>query len=133
MAPRDEVYDELQKHLEFIDKAINAKSKEIPLPSNFNPEINDKGSHGDGHPSNIGTPLVASVKHLRPISSSNHIDYGFRFADEQVHGTPTPAGWGLLELERIDVKQADVAPHMLTLLGQRVLLILGSLPSIISI
>ncbi|KAI9119857.1 hypothetical protein K1719_009246 [Acacia pycnantha] len=45
-----------------------------------------------------------------PISSSNHIDYGFRFADEQVHGTPTPAGWGLLELERIDVKQADVAP-----------------------
>ncbi|KAI9127279.1 hypothetical protein K1719_001838 [Acacia pycnantha] len=73
--------------------------------------INDKRSHGDGHPSNIGTTLVASVKHLRPISSSNHIDYGFRFADEQVHGTPTLAGWGLLELERIDVKQADVAPQ----------------------
>ncbi|KAI9078968.1 hypothetical protein K1719_039117 [Acacia pycnantha] len=92
--------------------------------------INDKGSHGDGHPSNIGTPLVASVKHLRPISSSNHIDYGFRFADEQVHGTPTPAGWGLLELERIDVKQADVAPHMLTLLGQPCLVnSVGSLPS----
>ncbi|RZC28961.1 GPI ethanolamine phosphate transferase 1 [Glycine soja] len=77
-------------------------------------------SHGDGHPSNTDTPLVAwgaGVKYPRPISSSNHSDCGFRFVDDHVHDTPTPVEWGLNEIERVDVNQADIAPLMSTLLG----------------
>ncbi|XP_014629470.1 GPI ethanolamine phosphate transferase 1 isoform X2 [Glycine soja] len=82
--------------------------------------MSDKGSHGDGHPSNTDTPLVAwgaGVKYPRPISSSNHSDCGFRFVDDHVHDTPTPVEWGLNEIERVDVNQADIAPLMSTLLG----------------
>ncbi|XP_029127899.1 GPI ethanolamine phosphate transferase 1 isoform X2 [Cajanus cajan] len=78
------------------------------------------GSHGDGHPSNTDTPLVAwgaGVKYPRPISSSNHSNCGFRFVDDHVHDTPTPVEWGLHEIERVDVNQADIAPLMSTLIG----------------
>nr|POF00068.1 gpi ethanolamine phosphate transferase 1 [Quercus suber] len=50
--------------------------------------MSDKGSHGDGHPSNTDTPLVA---------------WG--------------AECGLNEIERVDVNQADIAPLMSTLVG----------------
>ncbi|GAU13038.1 hypothetical protein TSUD_173380 [Trifolium subterraneum] len=83
--------------------------------------MSDKGSHGDGHPSNTDTPLVAwgaGVKHPMPISSSNHSDCGFRFVDDHVHDAPTPIEWGLHGIERVDVNQADIAPLMVsTLLG----------------
>ncbi|KAM6549908.1 hypothetical protein CsatB_021584 [Cannabis sativa] len=82
--------------------------------------MSDKGSHGDGHPTNTDTPLVAwgaGVKYPRPISSSNHSDCGFRFVDEHMHDAPTPTEWGLHDLERVDVNQADIAPLMSTLLG----------------
>ncbi|KAK9272092.1 hypothetical protein L1049_002461 [Liquidambar formosana] len=82
--------------------------------------MSDKGSHGDGHPSNTDTPLVAwgaGVKYPRPMSSSNHSDDGFRFVDEHLHDMPTPKEWGLNGLERVDVNQADIAPLMSTLVG----------------
>ncbi|KAF1860089.1 hypothetical protein Lal_00027942 [Lupinus albus] len=83
--------------------------------------MSDKGSHGDGHPSNTDTPLVAwgaGVKYPRPVSSSNHSDRGFRFVDDHVHDSPTPTEWGLHGIERVDVNQADIAPLMVsTLLG----------------
>ncbi|CAJ1782183.1 unnamed protein product [Sphenostylis stenocarpa] len=83
--------------------------------------MSDKGSHGDGHPSNTDTPLVAwgaGVQYPKPISSSNHSDCGFKFVDDHVHDTPTPVEWGLHEIERVDVNQADIAPLMVsTLLG----------------
>ncbi|KAL1314903.1 hypothetical protein HN51_041716 [Arachis hypogaea] len=82
--------------------------------------MSDKGSHGDGHPTNTDTPLVvwgAGVKYPRPISSSNHSDCGFRFVDDHVHDAPTPTEWGLQGIERVDVNQADIAPLMSTLLG----------------
>ncbi|KAK7273391.1 hypothetical protein RIF29_14440 [Crotalaria pallida] len=82
--------------------------------------MSDKGSHGDGHPSNTDTPLVAwgaGVKYPRPVSSSNHSDRGFRFVDDHVHDAPTPTEWGLHGIERVDVNQADIAPLMSTLLG----------------
>lgn len=82
--------------------------------------MSDKGSHGDGHPSNTDTPLVAwgaGVKYPRPVSSSNHSDCGFRFVDEHMHDAPTPPEWGLHGIERVDVNQADIAPLMSTLLG----------------
>ncbi|XP_021857442.2 uncharacterized protein [Spinacia oleracea] len=81
--------------------------------------MSDKGSHGDGHPSNTDTPLVAwgaGVKTPKPISG-NHSDCGFRFVDEHSHDTPTPNEWGLDGIERVDVNQADISPLMSTLLG----------------
>ncbi|XP_065878048.1 GPI ethanolamine phosphate transferase 1 isoform X2 [Euphorbia lathyris] len=82
--------------------------------------MSDKGSHGDGHPSNTDTPLVvwgAGVKNPKPISSINHSDDGFHFVDEHAHDMPTPIDWGLNGIERVDVNQADIAPLMSTLLG----------------
>ncbi|OWM71575.1 hypothetical protein CDL15_Pgr005762 [Punica granatum] len=82
--------------------------------------MSDKGSHGDGHPTNTDTPLVvwgAGVKHPKPILSSDHTDHGLRFIDEHLHDTPTPPEWGLSTIERVDVNQADIAALMATLLG----------------
>ncbi|XP_057984008.1 GPI ethanolamine phosphate transferase 1 isoform X2 [Malania oleifera] len=82
--------------------------------------MSDKGSHGDGHPSNTDTPLVvwgAGVKYPKPLSGSNHSSCDFRFVDDHVHDMPTPTEWGLNDIERVDVNQADIAPLMSTLLG----------------
>ncbi|GMI68423.1 hypothetical protein HRI_000511600 [Hibiscus trionum] len=82
--------------------------------------MSDKGSHGDGHPSNTDTPLVvwgAGVKHPRPVSEKDHSDHVLRFIDQHVHDAPTPKEWGLDGIERVDVNQADIAPLMSTLLG----------------
>ncbi|KAF3968622.1 hypothetical protein ACB098_01G276300 [Castanea mollissima] len=82
--------------------------------------MSDKGSHGDGHPSNTDTPLVAwgaGVKNPKPISGTNHSHCNFRFVDEHMHDAPTPVEWGLNEIERVDVNQADIAPLMSTLVG----------------
>lgn len=72
------------------------------------------GSHGDGHRSNTDTPLVAwgaGVRHPKPMSRNNHTDYGI-FVDDHVHDMPTPTEWGLGNIERVDVNQADIAPLM---------------------
>ncbi|XP_050271351.1 uncharacterized protein LOC126714970 [Quercus robur] len=82
--------------------------------------MSDKGSHGDGHPSNTDTPLVAwgaGVKNPKPISGTNHSHCNFRFVDEHIHDAPTPVEWGLNDIERVDVNQADIAPLMSTLVG----------------
>ncbi|XP_042499079.1 GPI ethanolamine phosphate transferase 1 [Macadamia integrifolia] len=82
--------------------------------------MSDKGSHGDGHPTNTDTPLVAwgaGVKRPKQMVHNSHPNDGFRFVDEHMHDTPTPTEWGLSGLERVDVNQADIAPLMSTLLG----------------
>ncbi|KAL0331996.1 UNVERIFIED_CONTAM: GPI ethanolamine phosphate transferase 1 [Sesamum calycinum] len=82
--------------------------------------MSDKGSHGDGHPSNTDTPLVAwgaGVRQPVPVSENHHHDDTLRFIDDHVHDMPTPPEWGLDGLERQDVNQADIAPLMSTLLG----------------
>uniref|UniRef100_A0A2P2KTQ4 GPI ethanolamine phosphate transferase 1 n=1 Tax=Rhizophora mucronata TaxID=61149 RepID=A0A2P2KTQ4_RHIMU len=82
--------------------------------------MSDKGSHGDGHHSNTDTPLVvwgAGVKYPRTTSSGNHHDHSSRFVDEHEHDMPTPADWGLNDIERVDVNQADIASLMSALLG----------------
>ncbi|KAG6719888.1 hypothetical protein I3843_03G030900 [Carya illinoinensis] len=82
--------------------------------------MSDKGSHGDGHPSNTDTPLVAwgaGIKYPKPMLSTNHSHCSFRFVDEHMHDTPTPTEWGLHGIERVDVNQADIAPLMSTLIG----------------
>lgn len=73
------------------------------------------GSHGDGHPSNTDTPLVAwgaGIRQPLQISENHHHEDSARFVDDHVHDMPTPSDWGLDGLERLDVNQADIAPLM---------------------
>ncbi|CAN8269801.1 unnamed protein product [Cochlearia groenlandica] len=82
--------------------------------------MSDKGLHGDGHPSNTDTPLVAwgaGIKYPKPASGNSHSDSVTRFVDKHAHDMPTPYDWGLNRVERVDVNQADIAPLMSTLLG----------------
>ncbi|XP_027075046.1 GPI ethanolamine phosphate transferase 1 [Coffea arabica] len=82
--------------------------------------MSDKGSHGDGHPSNTDTPLVAwgaGVRHPAHNFSGDQLEGAVQFVDEHKHNMPTPREWGLEGIERVDVNQADIAPLMSTLLG----------------
>ncbi|TVU29532.1 hypothetical protein EJB05_21102, partial [Eragrostis curvula] len=82
--------------------------------------MSDKGSHGDGHPSNTDTPLVvwgAGVRNPKFLTYTEKPDDGFRFVDDHKHDTPTPQDWALEGFERVDVNQADIAPLMATLVG----------------
>ncbi|KAL6899308.1 hypothetical protein ACP4OV_005966 [Aristida adscensionis] len=82
--------------------------------------MSDKGSHGDGHPTNTDTPLVvwgAGVRGPKFLDYTEKPDDGFRFVDDHKHDTPTPQDWALEGFERVDVNQADIAPLMATLVG----------------
>ncbi|EMS60708.1 GPI ethanolamine phosphate transferase 1 [Triticum urartu] len=82
--------------------------------------MSDKGSHGDGHPSNTDTPLVAwgaGIRSPKFLAYTDKPDDGFRFVDDHRHDMPTPQNWALEGFERVDVNQADIAPLMATLVG----------------
>lgn len=82
--------------------------------------MSDKGSHGDGHPTNTDTPLVAwgaGIKGPKRLSHSYQPDSNLRFVDDHKHDMPIPSEWGLTGIERVDVNQADIAPLMATLVG----------------
>ncbi|KJA22870.1 hypothetical protein HYPSUDRAFT_40657 [Hypholoma sublateritium FD-334 SS-4] len=65
------------------------------------------GNHGDGHPDNTRTPLIAWGSGVRgPL-----LDESFSSHDE--YSKP----WGLGHLVRRDVQQADIAPIMAALIG----------------
>ena len=73
------------------------------------------GSHGDGHPSNTDTPLVAwgaGIRSPKFLAYTDKPDDGFRFVDDHRHDMPTPQNWALEGFERVDVNQADIAPLM---------------------
>uniref|UniRef100_A0ACD5ZBQ0 Uncharacterized protein n=1 Tax=Avena sativa TaxID=4498 RepID=A0ACD5ZBQ0_AVESA len=72
--------------------------------------MSDKGSHGDGHPSNTDTPLVAwgaGIRSPKFLVHTEKPDDGFRFVDDHRHDMPTPQNWALEGFERVDVNQAD--------------------------
>ncbi|MCJ1479355.1 Glycosyl phosphatidyl inositol anchor synthesis [Lambiella insularis] len=72
--------------------------------------MSDMGSHGDGHPDNTRTPLVAwgsGVK--RPIVSESDLADG--------HEDGFSSDWGLGHVARHDVAQADIATLMAYLVG----------------
>jgi phosphatidylinositol glycan class N len=65
--------------------------------------MSDRGSHGDGHPDCTETPLVvwgAGIAGPRPVPSSDSVS----------------VNWGLGDIERVDVEQADLAPLMVCLI-----------------
>ena len=72
--------------------------------------ISDWGSHGDGHPDNTRTPLIAWGSGVaKPIVSALRKAKG--------HEDGFSADWGLDKIQRNDVAQADIAALMAYLAG----------------
>ena len=72
--------------------------------------MSDWGSHGDGHPDNTRTPLIAWGSGVRtPIISTQSKAYG--------HEDGFSADWNLDHIQRNDVNQADIAALMAYLVG----------------
>ncbi|KAJ2376851.1 Glycosyl phosphatidyl inositol anchor synthesis [Coemansia sp. RSA 2607] len=72
--------------------------------------MNDRGAHGDGHPDNTRTPLIAwgaGVSRTVPVAKGQTAPGHDAFS----------APWKLTEYERKDVNQADIAPLMASLVG----------------
>ncbi|KAK9451798.1 Phosphatidylinositolglycan class N-domain-containing protein [Limtongia smithiae] len=68
--------------------------------------MSDWGSHGDGHPDNTRTPLIAwgaGVAKPDKINPTGHDEFSIP--------------WGLNEVKRVDVEQADIASLMTYLVG----------------
>ena len=72
--------------------------------------MSDWGSHGDGHPDNTRTPLIAwGAGVAKPVTS--------RMSRASGHEDGFSADWGLNNVQRNDVAQADVAALMAYLAG----------------
>jgi phosphatidylinositol glycan class N len=72
--------------------------------------MSDWGSHGDGHPDNTRTPLVAwGAGVASPNKSTSGVAPG--------HEDKFSSGWNLDHIQRHDVDQADVAALMAYLVG----------------
>ncbi|KAJ1955291.1 Glycosyl phosphatidyl inositol anchor synthesis, partial [Dispira parvispora] len=70
--------------------------------------MNNQGAHGDGHPDNTRTPLIAwgagvQGPQVEPQPAQGHDDFS--------------VPWGFSHLVRKDVGQADIAPLMASLIG----------------
>lgn len=72
--------------------------------------MSDWGSHGDGHPDNTRTPLIAWGSGVAaPIVNKSGVANG--------HEDGFSSDWGLDHIQRHDVAQADVAALMAYLVG----------------
>ena len=72
--------------------------------------MSDWGSHGDGHPDNTRTPLIAwGAGVAEPIVNASGRAFG--------HEDGFSSDWGLDRIQRHDVDQADVAALMAYLTG----------------
>lgn len=72
--------------------------------------MSDWGSHGDGHPDNTRTPLIAWGSGVaKPVTTASDQASG--------HEDGFSADWGLDRVQRNDVDQADVAALMAYLAG----------------
>ncbi|KAL8809872.1 MAG: hypothetical protein Q9200_003055, partial [Gallowayella weberi] len=72
--------------------------------------MSDWGSHGDGHPDNTRTPLIAWGS---GVAKPNITDFGLAPGHEDGFS----ADWGLDRIQRHDVNQADIAALMAYLAG----------------
>ncbi|GMM34096.1 mannose-ethanolamine phosphotransferase [Saccharomycopsis crataegensis] len=115
-----EYYD----NVEYIDKKVSELvpkveeffgDKETAFIFTADHGMSALGSHGDGHPNNTRTPLIAFGKGVnKPI-----IDYNLpKFVEvEESTGISDTADWDLDHVKRNDVKQADIASLMSYLVG----------------
>lgn len=72
--------------------------------------MSDLGSHGDGHPDNTRTPLIAWGSGVaKPVINSTRTALG--------HEDGLSGDWGLGHVQRHDVNQADIAALMAYLAG----------------
>jgi GPI ethanolamine phosphate transferase 1 len=72
--------------------------------------MSDWGSHGDGHPDNTRTPLIAWGSGVaKPVQNMSGIAKG--------HEDKFSSDWGLDHIQRHDVAQADIAALMAYLVG----------------
>ncbi|ORX85434.1 PigN-domain-containing protein [Basidiobolus meristosporus CBS 931.73] len=108
--------DEYLNNIRYVDDGIR---KMVEMVENFyghdgktsyvltaDHGMGNRGSHGDGHPDNTRTPLIAwgaGVKKPNLESPTGHDDFS--------------ADWELSHVQRNDVKQADIAPLMASLVG----------------
>ncbi|GBB85942.1 hypothetical protein RclHR1_12390004 [Rhizophagus clarus] len=68
--------------------------------------MSNRGNHGDGHPDNTRTPIIAwgaGVNKPNKTHPSGHDEFS--------------ADWHLDEVQRNDILQADIAPFMASLIG----------------
>lgn len=83
--------------------------------------MSNRGNHGDGEPANTETPLVAwgaGVRGPRPASPPASASPPWSPGAPQIASVDARvSAWGLADLERTDVNQADIAPLMSSLLG----------------
>lgn len=75
--------------------------------------MSDWGSHGDGHPDNTRTPLVAWGAGVKKPVGVQEVE------GATGHEDGFSADWGLDAVRRVDVAQADVAALMAYLVGVR--------------
>lgn len=76
--------------------------------------MSDKGSHGDGDPQNTRCPVVAWGAGVDGPRSVVEDDDGMNAAEKELN-----ARWGLNDVRRRDMLQADIAPLMSSLIGSR--------------
>jgi phosphatidylinositol glycan class N len=75
--------------------------------------MSDWGSHGDGHPDNTRTPLVAWGAGVKKPVAVENLPIGAKTGHEDGFS----GDWGLGSVRRVDVMQADVAALMAYLVG----------------
>ncbi|EMR08134.1 hypothetical protein PNEG_03572 [Pneumocystis murina B123] len=94
----------VKKIVEFIENYYNDGKTAWIFTSDHG--MSDLGTHGDGHPDNTRTPLIAWGSGINPpdkLNVSGHDEFS--------------KNWIISSVKRMDVLQADIAPLMAYLVG----------------
>ena len=78
--------------------------------------MSDFGSHGDGHPNNTRTPFICWGKGCNKPKYINPNENQFLIGNDEFEKNEM-SNWDLDNIQRNDIKQADIAPLMSYLIG----------------